>query len=90
MTIPFERTRALIQARELLKQLQDIGESPNIPTWLRLQARDLLEHYPSFADIEKAHKALPDLFGPAPPFSRLRGSSDVHGVIDATKSNERF
>lgn len=86
MTIPFERTRAIIQARELLKQLQDIGESPNIPTWLRQQAKDLLEHYPSFADIEKAHKALPELFGPAPPFSRLSGSGDVRGVIDAAKN----
>lgn len=87
MTIPFERTRSILQARELLKQLQDIGESPSIPSWVRQHAKDLLEHYPTFADIEQAHKALPDLFEPVPPFSRRSGTGDVRGVIDATRSS---
>lgn len=85
MTLPYERTRALIETRELLKRLQDPGETPRVPRWLREQARLLLRHYPDYASIELAHKALPHLFGPAPPFSRLSGSADVQGVIDASK-----
>ena len=85
MTTPFERTRALIQTRELLKSLQDAGETPRIPRWLRDEARVLLRHYPDYSAIEMAHKALPHLYGPVPPFSRLSGSAEVLGVIDATK-----
>lgn len=85
MTIPFERTRALIEARELLKRLQDPKETPRVPRWLREQATVLLRHYPSYADVEMAHKALPHLYGPAPPFSRLSGSGDVLGVIDSAR-----
>lgn len=87
MTIPFERTRALIQTFELLRRLQDPKETPRLPHWLRGQAKALLTHYPSYGDIEQAHKALPDLFGPVPPFSRMSGTADVQGVIDATKGN---
>jgi hypothetical protein len=85
VTIPFERTRALIHTYELLKRLQDPKETPRVPRWLRVHAKALLRHYPDYASIELAHKALPHLFGPAPPFSRLIGSADVQGVIDATK-----
>lgn len=85
MTIPYERTRALIETRELLKRLQDPGETPRVPRWLRHEARLLLRHYPDYSSIELAHKAVPHLFGPVPPFSRLTGSADVQGVIDATK-----
>ena len=85
MTIPYERTRALIEAYELLRRLQDPQDTPRAPRWLREEARKLLRHYPTYATIELAHKALPHLFGPVPPFSRLTGSADVQGVIDATK-----
>lgn len=84
MTIPFERTRALIQTYELLKRLQDPQETPRVPRWLRQEARALLRHYPTYSNIELAHKALPDWFGPVPPFSRLSGTADVQGVISAT------
>ncbi len=85
MTIPYDRTRAVIQTYELLKRLQDPKETPRIPRWLRGHAKALLRHYPTYADIEQVHKALPDVFGPAPPFSRLSGTADVQAVIDATK-----
>lgn len=85
MTIPYERTRALIETRELLKRLQDPKETPRVPRWLREEARQLLRHYPAYSEIELAHKALPHLYGPTPPFSRMSGTSDVLGVIDATK-----
>lgn len=85
MTIPFERTRSLIQTYELLKRLEDPAETPRVPRWLREEARTLLRHFPNYAAIEMAHKALPHLYGPVPPFSRLSGSADVLGVIAATK-----
>lgn len=84
MTIPYERTRALVLTHELLKRLQDPKETPRVPRWLRGHAKALLRHYPDYATIELAHKALPHLFGPVPPFSRLSGSADVLGVIAAS------
>lgn len=84
MTIPFERTRALIQTRELLKRLEDPTETPRVPRWLREEARALLRHFPDYSAIEMAHKALPHLYGPVPPFSRLAGSPEVLGVVAAS------
>lgn len=86
MTIPFERTRSLIQTYELLKRLEDPAETPRVPRWLREEARTLLRHFPNYAAIEMAHKALPHLYGPVPPFSRLSGSADFLGVIAAAQS----
>lgn len=85
MTMPFERTRALIQTYELLNRLQDPKETPRIPRWLRGQAKSLLRHYPTYGDLNLAHKALPDWFGPVPPFSRLTGTAEARGVVDAMK-----
>jgi hypothetical protein len=85
VTTPFERTRAVIQTYELLKRLHDPKETPRVPRWLRDEAEALLRHYPNYANIELAHKALPNSFGPVPPFSRLSASTDVQSVIDATK-----
>lgn len=76
MTIPYERTRALILTRELLKRLAAEGTH---------NAAQLLKHYPNLAEIEAAHKALPEIFGPVPPFSRLSGSADVRGVIEGAQ-----
>lgn len=85
MTVPFERTRSLILTYELLKRLQEPRETPRVPRWLRGHAKALLKHFPTYGDIELAHKALPELFGPVPPFSRLSGNADTQGAIDATK-----
>jgi hypothetical protein len=44
MTMPSERTRAVIHAREFLKELcQDVS----LPEPIRWKARQLLRHYPS-------------------------------------------
>jgi hypothetical protein len=85
MTIPFERTSAVVHTYELLMHLQVPKQTPRVPRWLRGHAKALLKHYPTSADIEQAHKALPEVFGPVPPFSRLSGSGEVRGVIQATK-----
>jgi hypothetical protein len=83
MTIPFERTRSLIMTREFLLQLQDPKQTPRVPRSVRSHAAALLKHYPTYADVEQAHRAVPETYGPVPPFSRLSGSGDVRGVLDA-------
>ena len=77
MTIPFERTRALIESRQLLMQLENPARPPRDPVELQRIATWLLRHYPTLNDIEAAHKALPDVFGPVPPFSRVWGSTAI-------------
>jgi hypothetical protein len=77
MTIPFERTRALIGAKEFLEAMLDPKQTPRTPRWMRGRAKALLRHYPGLCEIEMAHKALPDEFGPVPPFSRMREKTAI-------------
>jgi hypothetical protein len=89
MTIPFERTRALVQTKEFLEAMLDPKTTPRVPRWMRGKAKSLLKHYPGLYEIEQVHKALPSEFGPVPPFSRLSGTVDAQGVIDATLLSKR-
>jgi hypothetical protein len=82
VTIPFERTRAVIQTREFLQALQT---TPRVPTTVRVEALRLLSHYPELTDLDKAHQGAPDFWGPVPPFSRLPRASDVYSFIAVTK-----
>lgn len=88
MTIPYERTRALIETKSFLQELQDPKLTPRVPAAVREIARKLLLHYPSYADIELAHKALPMRYGPVPPFSRLVGGEQTVGVIEAARKQQ--
>jgi hypothetical protein len=85
MTIPFERTRAVIQTREFLQALQ---KTPRVPAAVRVEALQLLRHYPGLSELDKAHWGAPDCWGPVPPFSRLSGTTDGRNVIDATKGQD--
>ena len=87
MTTPYQRTRTLVQTRQFLHELCALDDA--IPLPMLVAAQDLLRHYPSLADIEIAHKSNPDTFGPVPPFSRISGTADVRGVIDATKPSQQ-
>ncbi|ABM39906.1 BPSL0761 family protein [Polaromonas naphthalenivorans] len=71
MTLPFERTRAMLDVRLFLRELTDPRLTPRIPRALRGKAASLLKHFPTNADMDRAHQALPDCFGPVPPF-RIR------------------
>ena len=71
MTIPFERTRAILETKAFLLKLVDKKRRPPVPKSVREHAQYLLLHYPSYADIELAHQSLPLIFGPEPPYSRL-------------------
>lgn len=52
MTMPHERTRALIFAGELLEDLRRPDLTPGIPNEIRQQALGVLRHYPSKDDIQ--------------------------------------
>lgn len=90
MTIPFERTRALISAKEFLEAMMDPKQTPRTPRWMRGKAKALLRHYPGLCEIELAHKALPEVYGPVPPFPRLRASEQTQGVINSTKGSHEL
>jgi len=77
MTVPFERTRALVQAKEFLEAMLDPKQTPRVPKALRGHAKALLRHYPELYEIELAHQARPDWYGPVPPFSRRHGRTAI-------------
>ena len=77
MTIPFERTRALVKTKEFLTELADPDRAPRYQAELQRIALTLLRHYPTYADIEQAHKVLPELYGPVPPFSRAHAKTAI-------------
>ena len=77
MTIPYERTRALIETKSFLLKLVDPKRLPRVPKSVRQHAEFLLRHYPSYGDIELAHKALPYLYGPVPPFQQLPAKTAI-------------
>ena len=65
MTTPRERTRALLQTKEFLRELIASDKTPGIPEEIRRQAKILLRHYPSLVHLELASKALREQYGPA-------------------------
>jgi len=56
-----------------------------VPFEVMVEADALLQHFPTLAEIEIAHKANPDIFGPVPPFQRSIPNPEIQGIIDATK-----
>ena len=64
MTEPHQRTRAILKTISFLEQLASARDMPRVPSHVRAVARELLRHYPGLEEIERAHKALPDVFGP--------------------------
>jgi hypothetical protein len=47
MTVPVERTNAVINTEKFLYDLLDPKKTPRVPEDVRAQARRLLRHYPS-------------------------------------------
>lgn len=89
MTLPFERTRSLVMTKEFLQRLLDPKQTPRVPRPVRGHAHMLLRHYPTLGDIELVHNALPNWFGPVPPFPRLRGNPQVESVISASTTETK-
>lgn len=52
MTVPSERTRAVVQTEQFLLDLTDPKTTPRIPRYIRMRALSLLRHYPSKVHME--------------------------------------
>ena len=51
MTIPVERTRAVLNARQFLCDLLDPKATPKVPRSIRQRASRVLRHYPGRVDM---------------------------------------
>lgn len=63
MTLPLERYRAVLSAREFLRALMDPKETPRVPREIRQRAKSVLKHFPSEYEMETVSKKAKDLFG---------------------------
>ena len=62
MTIPVERTHAVLNTEAFLYRLLDPADTPRVPSRVRDEARRLLRHYPSENDMVLAASAAPSVF----------------------------
>ena len=59
MTLPDERYRAIMQAKEFLTRLSFSSEIKRVPLAVREEARRLLRHYPSEYDLDQIEQYAP-------------------------------
>lgn len=52
MTLPTERTNAVLRTEQFLIDLLDPKKTPRVPKSVRQEAGRLLKHYPSKYDME--------------------------------------
>lgn len=62
MTLPDERTRAVIYTRKFLRDLLQPKITPRVPREVRDRAANLLRHYPWDLHISLASKSAPVVF----------------------------
>jgi len=62
VTLPDERYRAVIMAKNFLSDLLDREKTPRVPKYLRQRAYSILRHYPSDWDMQRAAQGSPDVF----------------------------
>jgi hypothetical protein len=53
MTLPIERTCAVLKTREFLTSLLDPKQTPKVPKIIRIRAGILLKHYPGEFDFDQ-------------------------------------
>ena len=51
MTLPIERTNAVLNVERFLMDLRDPKKTPRVPSEVRKQASSLLKHYPRKFDM---------------------------------------
>jgi len=62
MTLPYERYRAVNNAREFMYALLDPKQTPKVPKAVRQWAHRALRHYPLPYEMKIAAEKAPDLF----------------------------
>jgi hypothetical protein len=63
MTLPYERTNAVLRTETFLLSICDPKLTPRVPKAVREQARRLLKHYPSRFDMDRVSKKDGETFG---------------------------
>jgi hypothetical protein len=63
MSLPSEKTRAVLYTKDFLYSLLDPKKTPKVPKYVRDEAFRLSKHYPNSIDLQNAAKAAPDTFG---------------------------
>lgn len=63
MTMPREKSRAVLNTREFLSSLLDPKKTPGVPKVIRQEAYRCLKHYPASYDIENTQEKLPEIWG---------------------------
>lgn len=63
MTLPDERTRAVLNTKEFLRNLLDPKKTPRVPKKIRKQAYSLLKHYPNDFDFMSLFENDRQIFG---------------------------
>ncbi len=61
MTMPYERTSAVLQTRKFLNELA-YSQSTNIPHEIASEAHRLLRHYPNDADMKLTSIAIAEIW----------------------------
>ena len=62
MTLPSERTRAILATDRFLVDLLSARTTPRVPRAIRARAKELLRHYPTAPDLRHAGLACPEVF----------------------------
>ncbi|MCR4302267.1 MAG: hypothetical protein NUV51_11690 [Sulfuricaulis sp.] len=63
MTLPTERTRAVIQTRDFMLDLITPSKTPKVPRAVRVRALRCLRHYPGAYEFDRLHKLAPESWG---------------------------
>lgn len=63
MTLPDERTRAVLNTKRFLLDLLDPKKTPKVPKKIRKQAYSLLKHYPNNFDFLSYFENDREIFG---------------------------
>jgi hypothetical protein len=56
MTLPFERSRAVIQTQQFLNEVAHGTKYKRVPRDVKLMALHLLRHYPMLSDLKMTHQ----------------------------------
>ena len=62
MTLPYERTRAVLRTGDFLKNLLDPKLTPGVPSAIRQRAAYLFKHYPLGVEWYAIARAAPEVF----------------------------
>lgn len=88
MTTAKQRTLSVVQAGRFLEQLCSSEQTPGVPAEVRLEARELLRHFPTAPDLERAAVAWPDTWeteaakrAGAPSYSELMRIAKKMGAV---------